>query len=708
MAEMTIQQAFGLAVEHHNSGHLQEAEHIYRQILSIQPNHADALHMLGIIHRRTGDNPGAIDLIRRALAIKPGCENASFNLGNMLRDQGQFDEAIAAYRRSISLKQNLPQSYHNMGCLLRDKGMIAEASTAFAQADAAIAAARPVATQKPELGPDWFNLGNSLREQKRFAEAITAYRRAVVIQPDFAEAHCNLGNALVEEKDLDAAIAAYQQSIRVNPNLPQAHHNIAKALYEKGQLDEAMRSNRRAIALRPDYASALRNLANNLFEAGQIEEAIATYRQAHGEDRAANAKSDSDLIYTLLAHPAYDARGIAEETRRWNQRYAQPLAQSIQPHANDHNPNRRLRIGYVSPDFRHHVVGQNLVPLFARHNHEEFEIICYSQVPRPDSMTHWFRQHADGWQNNADLSDEQLARQIRADRIDILVDLALHTGNRLLTFARKPAPVQATFAGYPGTTGLTTIDYRLSDPYLDPSGTDESVYSEKTLRLPHSFWCYDPDDCRDIPFGSLPALDSGLVTFGCLNNFCKINTIMLDLWTRVMQQVDGSRLLLLAKQGSHRQRTINYLSQRGIEPHRIEFISHGPRREYLKQFHRIDLGLDTYPYNGHTTSLDSFWMGVPVVTLVGQTPVSRAGWCQLSNLGLTELAAHTPDQFLQIAVDLAKDMPRLQQLRSDLRSRMEQSPLMDAAAFARSIETMYRQIWQQWCERPDGGRPAPL
>jgi predicted O-linked N-acetylglucosamine transferase (SPINDLY family) len=695
MVEMSLQQVFGLAMQHHNSGRLQEAENLFRQIIALDPNHADALHMLGVIARRTGNNQAAIDLIRRALAIKPGCANANFNLGNALRDQGQLDDAITAYRRAISLGQNLAQAYHNLGCLLRDEGMLEDAIAAFSKAQEATAAA---ATPKPDRALDWFNLGNSLAEKWQFAEAITAYQRAISIQPDFAEAHCNVGNALVEEEQLEAAIAAYRQSIGLNPNLPQAHFNLGKALYDQGQLDQAIIANRQAIALRPGYAAAYRNLASCLFEAGQLDDAIATNRQSPRDDEATSAKIDSDLIFMLHFHPDYDAQSIAEETRRWNQRYAEPLAGLVQPHLNDQTPDRRLRIGYVSPDFRQHVVGKNLVPLFARHNHEQFEIICYSNAARPDAMTQWFQKHADGWRDVAGLSDDQLASQIRNDRIDILVDLALHTqDNRLLTFARKPAPVQMTFAGYPGSTGLTAIDYRLSDPYLDPPGADASVYSEQTLRLPHSFWCYDPGDCRDIAVNPLPARDSGIITFGCLNNFCKINNAVLDLWAKVMQQVEGSRLLLLAKHGHHWQRTIDHLSQHHVDPQRIEFLSFAPRREYLQQYHRVDISLDTFPYNGHTTSLDSLWMGVPVVTLVGQTAVGRAGWCQLSNLGLTELAGHSFEQFVQIAVDLAKDLPRLEQLRSMLRTQKEHSPLMDAATFAGSIETAYCQMWQQWC-----------
>jgi predicted O-linked N-acetylglucosamine transferase (SPINDLY family) len=230
---------------------------------------------------------------------------------------------------------------------------------------------------------------------------------------------------------------------------------------------------------------------------------------------------------------------------------------------------------------------------------------------------------------------------------------------------------------------------------------DESLYTEQTVRLPQTFWCYDPLDDRSLPVNALPALETGAVTFGCLNNFCKFNDTTLVLWAQVLRQVEGSRLLLLAPQGGHRARTLERFGQEGIAPDRVEFVSYQPRRQYLEAYHRIDIGLDTFPYNGHTTSLDSLWMGVPVVTWAGPTVVARAGWSQLSNLGLPELAGRTPEDFVRIAVALARDLPRLQQLRATLRPRMEQSPLMDAPRFAHNIEAAYRQIWRTWCAHPD-------
>jgi predicted O-linked N-acetylglucosamine transferase (SPINDLY family) len=373
------------------------------------------------------------------------------------------------------------------------------------------------------------------------------------------------------------------------------------------------------------------------------------------------------------------------------------LAQNIAAHTNDPTPDRRLRIGYVSPNFNTHCQAFFTAPLFAAHDRQQHEVVCYSDVTSPDSLTDRLRSCVDKWTDIVGLTDEEVARVVRQDQIDILVDLTMHMQRgRPLVFAKKPAPVQVCWLAYPGTTGLKTIDYRLTDGHLDPPGLNDRFYSEQSVRLPDCFWCYDP--LTDVPaLSSLPAQSDGYVTFGCLNNFCKTNPAVLKLWARVISAVERSRLLLLAPEGSARQNVLRILEQVGISPDRITFVARQPRLSYLELYNQIDIGLDTFPYNGHTTSLDSFWMGVPVVTLVGNTVVGRAGLCQLHNLGLPELVAHTPEQFVDICVRLANDFERLGQLRATLRERMEKSPLMDAPRFARSIEAAYRSMWHEWC-----------
>ncbi len=358
-----------------------------------------------------------------------------------------------------------------------------------------------------------------------------------------------------------------------------------------------------------------------------------------------------------------------------------------------------MRLGYISPDFRSHAAAFFTAPLFAAHDRTGFEIFCYSDVIRPDDTTARLRSLVDGWREITGLGHAEVARQIRQDRIDILVDLTMHMAHhRLLVFARKPAPVQACWLAYPGTTGLSTIDYRITDVHLDPTDADDRCYAEQSIRLPETFWCYDPLD-RNPAVNALPAAGNGYVTFGCLNNFCKINPGVLRLWAGVLRAVDRSRLTILAAEGSHRRQVLDLLAEEGVDRQRVAFVGHRPRPLYLEYYHEIDIGLDTVPYNGHTTSLDSFWMGVPVVTLVGSTVVGRAGLCQLTNLGLPELIAFNPEQYMRIAAELAQDLPRLAAMRTGLRARLQASPLMDAPRFARHLEAAYRKMWRRWCAR---------
>ena len=582
---MTLQQQFESGVSHHQAGRLAEAERFYRQVLALQPDHAEALHLLGMLAAQAGRLDVAVELIRRAIRIRPDFVNAHYNLGLALQDKGQLGEAVTSYRQAIQLQPDYAEAHSNLGIALTNMGQV--------------------------------------------EEAIASFRRAIRIKPGFAEAHYNLGNALRSEGQLEEVIACYRQAIRLRPELVEAHSN---------------------------------------------------------------------LVNTFLYHPGYDARMIHEEVRHWNQQHAEPLKKFIQPHHNNRDPERCLRIGYVSADFFDHASAFFLLPLFRHHDRRQVEVFCYSHQAHTDQVTQQMKDRVQHWRTTVGQPDAKIAAQIRQDQIDVLIDLKLHSGgNSLLMFAHKPAPVQATWLGYPGTTGLDTMDYRLTDPYLDPPGLDDAFYSERSIRLPDTFWCYDP--LTDEPkVNAPPCLEKGWVTFGCLNNFCKINDAVLALWAGVLKAVSNSRLLLLAPEGSSRQRVLDRLGREGIGPERVEFVARQSRSEYRKTYHRIDIGLDSFPCNGHTTSLDSFWMGVPVVTLAGKTVFGRAGVSQLSNLGLPELIARTPDQYVQIATDLANDLPRLAELRRTLRARMEASPLMDAPRFARNIEAAYRQMWRNWCE----------
>jgi predicted O-linked N-acetylglucosamine transferase (SPINDLY family) len=616
---MTLDQQLESGISHHQAGRLADAERIYRQILAQQPDHAVAMHLLGVIARQVGRCDLAVDLIRRAIALRPNYAEAHGNLGNALKDMGQLDEAIASYRLAIRLN------------------------------------------------------------------------------PDDALAHNNLGNALKDTGKLDQAIAAYRQAIGFKPGFAEAHNNLGVALQSKGQLDQAIASQQQAIRLQPDFAEAHSNLGNLLKDMGQIDRAIAAYRQAI-RLRPELAGAHSNLVLTLHYHPGYDARMIHEELRRWNRQHAEPLRKFIRPHTNSRDPDRRLRIGYVSPDFRESVIGPSMLPLFRQHDRRQMEIFCYANVLRPDTRTEQLRQHVDVWRSIVGLSDSQAVDLIRQDGIDVLVDLALHTAsNRLLIFAHKPAPVQVTYLGYCGSTGMDAVDYRLSDPYLDPKESDLSFYSERTIRLPETYWCYEvagPAPELSPP----PAAAAGYVTFGCLNNSAKVSQSALDLWAEILGGVPRSRLIVHFQPGAHLDAVRQRFAGKGISPDRLEFPSRQLWPEYMRTYGRIDIALDPFPWGGGITTCDALWMGMPVVSLVGRTAVGRGGVSILSNVGLPELIAPTPQQYVHIATDLARDLPRLAELRRTLRPRMQASVLMDATRFARNVEAAYRQMWRNWCE----------
>jgi predicted O-linked N-acetylglucosamine transferase (SPINDLY family) len=533
----------------------------------------------------------------------------------------------------------------------------------------------------------------------QFQAAERIYRQILAVDPNQVETLHLLGNMAHQVHRYDVAVSYYRRVLELRPNLASAHSDLGVALRVQGKIMEAIACYQRALQLQPTLTMVHTNLGSAFKELGQLREAIACFRRAV-QLNPKLAEVDSNLLYTLIFCPEFDAEQIYQEHCRWNQQHAAPLASFIQPHANDRSPDRRLRVGYVSPDFREHAASFFTTSLFSAHNHRDFEVFCYSDVVCPDGRTRRLQGYADVWRNVLGQTDEQVAQLVRQDRVDILVDLAMHMAhNRLLVFARKPAPVQVTWLAYPGTTGLPAIDYRLTDPFLDPPRLFDRYYAEESVRLADTFWCYNPLS-EPVPITPLPALENGYVTFGCLNNFCKLNDGVLTVWARVLQAVDGSRLMILAPESPHRQRIFGLFEQAGVAPERVTFVAEQPRPQYLELYQRIDLGLDTFPYNGHTTSLDGLWMGVPTVTLVGQTVVGRAGWSQLSNLGLQELAAQTHEQYVRLAADLAGDWPRLAELRASLRGRLQASPLMDAPRFARHVEAAYRQMWRSWCAKP--------
>lgn len=742
---MAVHEQLELANQHRRAGRLGQAGEIYQQILVQHPEEPIALFFMAVISQQLRQMDVALDYLRRAakakpdfaeaqcnlgallaamnrsdeaigplraaVQIQPANVDALFNLATALSDCEQYEEAVTVFGQVIGLRDHFPEAHYELGNALVNIGRLNEAIGAYERAikldtnfadalcnlgaslsergeyERAIAMAQRTIGLAPQNAVAYSNLADALRHVGRYDEAIAACGKAISIRPDFAESYVNLAAVLLDQGKLGEAVDVCRRAIARNLQSAEVHAILSELLREQKQLDEAEKQAQQAIAYDPKFAVAHRNLGNIYKDEGKMSEAVESFRRAV-ELRPGHANIGSTLAFAVNYSCDFDAGGILHEARGWAERHERPLAgQRVRGKAIDAS-NRRLRIGYVSGDFHHHPVARSLLAVMEKHDHQRFEIFCYSNSIRQDGLTDKLRACADSWRDVAGMSDEKLAEKIGKDGIDILVDLSLHTGgNRLPVFARRPAPVQVTWLGYPGTTGMANMDYRLSDPYLDPLGENEQNYSERTILLPHSFWCFREEGMRDAPaVQPLPALKNGFVTFGCLNNFCKINEPLLELWRRVLEEVRGSRMLILAAEGGPREWV------RGILGERVDFVPHAPRGKYLEYYQRIDIGLDTLPYGGHTTSFDSLWMGVPVLSLVGKTVVGRAGLSLLSNIGLAELVAETADDFVEMAGRWAGDLERLAKLRASLRDRCLGSPLMDGEQFAKGIEKIYLDI----------------
>jgi protein O-GlcNAc transferase len=762
MPQLTVQQAYELALQHYQAGRLPEAEKLCLQILAGQKTNFDVIFLLGVIIHQARRDDAAVELLRHAIALRPDCAEAFSNLGNILKDKGRIDEALAASRQAIALNPNLPEAHNNLGSALMEKG----------QPNEAIAVLRQAIALRPHYAEAFCNLGIALKELGQLDEAIAAWRRAIALNPGFAEAHSNLGDALKNKGQLDDAIASIRHAIVLNPKLPEAHNNLGSALKDKGRLDEAIAACEQAIALRPDYAEAFNNLGmvlkdkgrpdeaiaafrkaialnprlsetfsnlgnalkdkdqydeaiaahrqaialnpdmpeaynnlgNPLQDMGQIDEAIAAYRKAIAL-KPAFAQAHSNLIFAIQNHSGYDAETIAEEHRAWDRQIAQPLREFILPHDNNRDPNRPLRIGYVSPDFRDHAVSRFLLPLFRHHDHAACRIVCYSDVPHADAVTERLRACADEWRDIFGLSDERVAAQIRDDKIDLLVDLAGHTAaNRLLLFARKPAPVQITYLGYPATSGLSAMDYRFTDRFADPPGMTESFHSEKLWRLPDCNWCFN--EPADAPPLRTTRAD-GPIRFGTFNKYTKASPLIMESWAAILNATPSSRLIFKSRGlgvPSIRSHIIEFFKSRGLGADRLDIRGSNPDvRTHLDAYNQMDISLDTFPYHGTTTTCEALWMGVPVVTLAGPTHISRVSVSLLNCVGLPQLIAQSAEEYVSIAVRLAADLPRLAELHRTIQGKMRASPLMDGAKFARSVEAAYRRMWRTWCETASAG-----
>ena len=602
-------------------------------------------------HFRAGRMAEGEQALTQAVRADPGHPNSLFLRGMAAGEAGRLEEALGLFDQALALAPDLAEAHGNRAVALTSLGRTEEAALAF----------RRSLELNPRDGSAWFNLGNVKAAQNEHYAAFEAFLQVLQIEPDNAQAWTNMGIALQQVGKLDDAVAAYQKALSLQPLAALIHFNIAIALLALGRTGEAFAASCRAVELDPTYVTAHSNVL-----------LCMTYQ---GEGSRADH---------LAAHKA------------WDQLHAEWLKPALVFHTQSRDPQRRLKIGYVSCDFQAHPVGWLLGNVLPAHDKTKVEVFCDANGVVEDEVTERLKTAADHWRDITGQSDDEVASRVRQDQIDILVDLTGHTGkNSLLAFARKPAPVQASWIGYPGTTGMSAMDYLIMDPVTVPPGAEDGC-SEALVRLPHGRFCYAPPQFAP----AVAERPQGPVVFGSFNHLAKLSPQVVQLWAKVLTAVPQSRLVLKWKslgEPSARERLTKAFAAEGIGADRLELRGSSPHAEMLGEYGDIDIALDPFPYSGGMTSAEALWMGVPVVALPQERIASRQTLAFLTELGLTDLAASSEDDYVRIAAELAGDPARRAELRKTLRPRMAASPLTDGARFTPGLEAAYREMWRRWC-----------
>lgn len=686
-----------IGISFYEQGRLDDALEYFQKTIQHDPRYAEAYNNIGNALKEKRRHREAIDYFQKAIQLKPNLSTAHYNLGIAYQEMENFDDAIAHYRKARQYDPlNLSIRRMLAGALQRKAGRDGFPE-AYREAEEIL---REIVERNPRDAVAHNDLGNVLQDQGKLPEALASYRRALERDPRYADAYYNLADGLREAGERDEAMRAYRKVIQLDPSFSDAYNNLGLMMMDDKRYDEARDLFERAVETSARPIMALSNLGNVLSDCGRVDEAVRSYRRALAIDPTV-AVVNSNLLLALN----YTSSNGAEDLLREHLIFARNCAQRFYPlspvYSNQKQADRVLRIGYVSPDFRRHSVAYFIEPVIRAHNRDAVEVFCYADVRAPDDVTERIRADADQWRDIAGLSDQRVSEIIRGDGIDILVDLTGHTeNNRMLLFARKPAPVQVSWIGYPATTGLFTVNYKIVDAVTDPPGMTEGHYSEQLIRLPDSFLCYLPE--KEAPAVSeLPATSNGRVTFASFNNLAKVSEELASLWGELFRELPAARLILKARafaSARARSHLIEMFRRHGIDGDRIELMPFIPGQSgHLGVYNKVDIALDTYPYNGTTTTCEALYMGVPVITLAGGTHASRVGASLLTNAGLPELIAGSPDEYVRIAKTLAGDRGRLAGLRAGLRNRVSGGPLTDAKRFVVNLERAYREMWRRWC-----------
>lgn len=652
------------AIAHHQSGRLDEAEALYAQILKKDRYNADALHLLGLVRFQTGDHEGAVEPIQKAIRHRPGVSEYHNNLAGVLVELRRYDEALTCCRQSLVMQPDAPVA------LLR--------------------------------------LGLALQNLDRLDEAIEALQRAVQLAPDFAEAHDTLGMALCSQQRYDEALQHHRVAMELQPDWDAATLNYATTLNATGDHAAAVEQFTRASRLimndlgedaDPEHieraAKCLFNLANCLRDLGDFRQSLNVFRQAVNVQPELHI-AWCNMIYLEQFLPGVSLQKIADLHAEWEREAVRPLVHQFTTFENSRDPDRRIRLGVISPNMRHHPAAFLTVRVFEALDREQFELCIYSDCTKRDDMTELVESMSDRWVETRHLDDEQLAERIHNDQVDVLIVMAGHTeNNRLLVPARKAAPIQISWTGDP--SGLTSVDFLIADRFVVPE-THDPFYAESVLRMPHAYATFAPP-AETEAIGPVPAEQNQFVTFGCFNQAIKYHSNLLQCWTRILQGVPDSRLLLIGRETeSFRERLLSPFQNAGIATDRIELQEFTPRGDLLAAYNRVDVALDPFPFSGGVTTLEALWMGVPVVCLPGESFAGRTSLTYLANLGLDELLATDEADYVHKSIELASDEQRLAEYRSTLRQHLSDSTICDGSGFARALESQLREKWKLWCQ----------
>lgn len=655
------------------------------------PNHPDILSNLGLVFRAAGNLDRARQHLEQASQVQPNSETIHNNLGTVYLELGELEAAESQFETAISLNESFDNAAMNLGNVWQRLGKYRDAERIYRQA----------LLNQPENVSVLTNLGEALRNQGKWEESVEVLEQVIKLAPDQIETRLNLGRSLINLRRLPEAELHFNELISQHPGLPKPYHYLGKLKLEQRDFEQAELNIERALELDEKDMFARSSLGFACIETGQLKKAENCFREVV---RTAPKMSDAhgSLLFLMSSSVQTMPNELFDETKKWAASHGN--VERLGPHQNSKQLNRKLKIGYVSPDLRNHAVVSFFKPVLQSHDSKCFETYCYAEIASPDAVTEQLISNSDHWYYTKGLSNRQVAEKIMNDQIDILVDLAGHTANnRLIAFAHRPAPVQVTWIGYPNTTGLDSIDYRLTCDVQNPIN-EPTFHTEELIRMPFGSFCFSrPSNAPDV--GSLPAEKNGYVTFGSLHRPLKISEKARDYWAEVLKSCPNSKMLIFNTRfnAESTEELFGALENRGISRDRIDIQNQYEGDSYLNIYKKIDIGLDVTPWAGATTTMEALWMGVPVIAFYGDRRSARSTAAIMKNVGHEEWVAYSAEQYVELATNFSSDVPQLARLRKSLRTDTE-STIVNATKFTRELERTFRTMWETWCEKPQESR----